>query len=304
VAAALYRGLVMKSAKILVSVVLIPALLVASGESVSDSVQKLLRKPRYGETRIAFADGTQTAGAVSRVTNQFITLREANRCRNVEAAQIASVKWLPNQSDSLEDTLTGILMVVITSPIWIPWMIAYALGHRDETSPLSGNWESTSTSPDGKMSRVEGSGNILVQRSVIVAKGRYEVIGQDLHLTYDGSGLAETIPVEFDCDSLILGAQKLLARFSTTRAQAPIVGRWFPERDRRSFWEFIASGAFEKRISESQVQGQIRKIKGGVRVKWLGPDAKPDEDWAIRSKAAHLFITAGGVTTEYVRADY
>ena len=113
--------------------------------------------------------------------------------------------------------------------------------------------------------------------------------------------MVETIPLEFDCELLVLGGEKLSARLLTNRTQAPIVGRWQPNEDRHSSWEFTASGTFEKRIAESQIEGQIEKIKGGVRVKWLRPDAQADEDWGIRMTRHHLFITAGGATTEYVR---
>jgi hypothetical protein len=294
----------MKSAKMLVSAILIPVLMVASGGSASDSVQKLLRKPRYGRAQINFADGTQAAGFVSRVTSQFLTLREANTCRNVDLAQIASVKWLPGQGESLGDTLGSIEMAVILSPFWGPVYIADVLGHRgDSDRLLGGSWDSTPTSPDGKISRIEGErGNRFLQRRVAVAKGRYEVIGQDLHLAYDGSGLVETIPFQFDCESLIFRGRRLLARIPTKVAQPPIVGRWLSRGVRQISWEFTASSTFEKRITESQIEGQIEKIKGGVRVKWLGPGAKPDEGWGIRTKGHHLFITAGGATTEYVRA--
>jgi hypothetical protein len=293
----------MKPAKILVNAVLIPALLVASGGGASDSVQKLLRKPRYGVARINFADGTQAAGTVSRVTDQFVTLREGNTCRNVELAQIASIKWLPNQGDSLGDTLGWITFGVIASPILVPVYIAYLLEDRDD-SPLSGNWESIPASPDGTISRIEGNyAGGLVRRSVAVEKGTYQVVGQDLHLAYEGSGLVETIPYRFDCESLYLGAQKLSVPYSTQSARAPIVGRWLPHGERGGSFELTESGTFEKRIAQSQVNGQIKKIKGGVHVKWLGPDAKPDEEWGIRTKGHHLFITAGGATTEYVRAD-
>ena len=111
------------------------------------------------------------------------------------------------------------------------------------------------------------------------------------------------IHLQFDCDSLVLGDQKLSARMAAAPAQPPIVGRWQPRGRQDASWEFTASGTFEKRITESHMNGQIEKIKGGVRVKWLGPDAKPDEEWGIRTKGHHLFITAGGATTEYVRAD-
>jgi hypothetical protein len=289
----------MKSAKILVSAILIPALLVASGEGASDSVQKLLRKPR--------ADGTQADGTVNRVTTQFLTLRDANTCRQVELAPITSITWFPRPDDSpsVGDKIILITMVVIASPILIPLSIVEFLGHRDEdNSPVRGNWESTPTSPDGKIKRIEGKyGNKFVQQSVALEKGRYEVIGQDLHLVYDGSGVAEAMPLQFDCESLVLGDQKLWGRFSMNHAQAPIVGRWQSNRDRRSSWEFTASGTFEKRITTSQINGQIEKIKGGVRVKWLGPDAKPAEDWGLRTKGHHLFTTVGGATTEYVRAE-
>jgi len=291
----------MKSAKILVSAVLIPALLVASGGGASDSVQKLLRKPRFGPARIDFTDGTQATGVVNRVTTQFLSLSEPNTCRNVALAQIASIKWFPSPDDSLG--LGYLALMVVSSPIWIPWSIAYDLGHRDENSPLDGSWESATMSPAGKIRRIEVDyRNVLVQRSIDVDKGRYEVIGQELHLAYDGNRLVETIPIEFDCDSLVLGGHKLSTRNSTNRAQAPIVGRWLPDGDRYSFWEFAASGAFEKRIAESHVEGQIAKIKGGVRVKWLGSDAKPVEDWGVRTKGHYLLITAGGSTTEYVHA--
>ena len=291
--------------RVLVCAVLIPALLVGSGEGGSDSVQKLLRKPRYALARISFTDGTHAQGVASRVTSQFVTLREASSCRNVELAQIASVKWLPNQGDPLGDTLTLIAMVVIASPVLIPLAIVELLGHKDENnSPVRGHWESTPTSPDGMISRIEGDyGGGFVRRSVSVKKGRYELIGQDLHFTYDTSSTVETVPIQFDCDSLMLGGQKLSARLSSGPARPPIVGRWFPDVDPNSSWEFTESGRFEKRTAESQINGQIEKIKGGVRVKWLGPDAPRDEEWGIRTKGRHLFITAGGSTTEYVRAD-
>jgi hypothetical protein len=291
----------MKSTKVLVSALLIPALLVASGEGASDSVQKLLRKPRYGLARITLTDGTQAQGIVSRVTSQFVTLRERNTCRNVKLAAIASVKRVPGQGDSPEDTLGWLVFGVIASPILVPVYIAYLLEDRND-SPLNGSWETTTTLPGGKISRIEGNGNGLGQRSLAVEKGRYEVIAQDLHLAYDGSGLVETIPIQFECDSLLLGSQELSAQVSTHSAQAPIVGRWHPNTGRRGSWEFTASGTFEKRVAESEIQGQIEKIKGGVRVRWLGPDAKPDEAWSIRTKGHHLFITVGGGTTEYVRA--
>jgi hypothetical protein len=293
----------MKPAKTLVSAILIPALLVASGESTSESVQKLLRKPRYAPAEIDFVDGTHVRGVVSRVTSQFVTLRDAEGCLNVELAQIASVKWLPNQDESWGDKMTLIAMVAIASPVLIPLVIAEALGHRDKSrNPLYGNWESNQTTPEAKISRIEGSYQTgFIERSLAVERGRYEIIGQDLHLAYDESGLVETIPFQFDCDSLILGDQKLLPRRSPSPAQTPIVDRWLPRLDHSSFWEFTASGTFEKRIAESQRNGQIEKIKGGVRVKWLGPDAKPDEEWGVRTKGHHLFITAGGATTEYVR---
>jgi hypothetical protein len=151
----------MKSAKTLVSAILIPALMVASGGGADDSVQKLLRKPRFGVARIDFADGTQAAGTVSRVTTQFLTLHETSTCRNVEVAQIASVKWYPNQGDSLGFKDIGLM--VISSPIWIPWVVASALEDRDETSPLDGDWESISTPPDGKISRIKPRrGNLWV----------------------------------------------------------------------------------------------------------------------------------------------
>jgi hypothetical protein len=293
----------MRSAKVLVGAILIPALTVASSEGASDSVQKLLRKPRQGVARISFADGTRAMGVVNRVTSQFITLREVDTCRNVELAQITSLEWLRGQGDSLGDTLGLIVWVVIGSPFWIPWYIADALGHGDETSPLRGTWESTPASADGKISRIEShQGNGFVQLGVAVGKGKYAVIGQELHLTYDASGPVETTPLRFDCESLVLGDEKLSTQFSRHSAQPPIVGRWRTTKDRRSSWEFTASGTFEKRIIESQINGQIQKIKGGVRVKWLGPDARPDEEWGIRTKGHHLFITAGGATTEYVRA--
>jgi hypothetical protein len=291
----------MKSARVLVSVVLIPALLVASGGGASNSVRKLLRKPRYGPARVTFADRTQADGTVSRVTSQFLTLREGNTCRNVELAEIASVKWLPHPDDSLGLGYTALM--VISSPIWMPWSLAYDLGHRNENSPLDGNWESTPMLPDGRVSRIEGNESRFVQLSgVAVGKGKYEVAGQALHLIYDASGLAETIPLQFECESLVLGTQQLSAPFPTNRAQAPIVGHWHTSR-RDDTWEFTASGMFEKRITVSQIYGQITKIKGGVRVKWLGPDARPDEEWGIRTKGHHLFIAAGGATTEYIRAD-
>jgi hypothetical protein len=45
------------------------------------------------------------------------------------------------------------------------------------------------------------------------------------------------------------------------------------------------------------IQGRIEKIKGGDRVKWPGPDARPDEAWGIRTggtifSSFHHFITA------------
>ncbi len=293
----------MKSAKVLVSAILIPTLLVASGGGASESVRKLLRKPRVGPARVTFGDGTQTQGTVRRVTTQFLSLDNADTCSSVELTQIASIKWFPSQGDSLGDTLELIAWVVIGSPFWVPWYIADALGNRVERDPLGFSWESTPTLPDGKISRIEGNGNGLMQRSVAVEKGRYDVIGKNLHLTYDASGLVETIPFQFDCDSLVLGDQKLSAQLSASPAQDPIVGRWLPRMDHSSFWEFTASGTFEKRSAESKTEGRIEKIKGGVRVKWLGPDAKPNEEWGIRTKGHHLLITAGGATTEYVRAD-
>ena len=269
----LYRGLVMTSTRILVSAGFDSCAAVwfrrrGGSDSVPEAAFRKTAGMRSPES-VSPMGHTRREFAVSRVTTQFVTLREAKTCRNVEVAQIASVKWAPNQGDPLGDTLTLIAMLVIESPVLIPLAIVELLGHRGEGNPLSGHWESI-PSPDGMVSRIEGHyGGGFVRRSVSVKKGRYELIGQDLHLTYDTSGPVETVPIQFDCDSLMLGGQKLSARLSSGPARPPIVGRWFPDVEPQQFLGFTESGRFEKRTAESQINGQIEKIKGGVRVKWL-----------------------------------
>ncbi len=303
----------MKSTKILVSAILIPALVIASGEGVSDSVQKLLRKPRYGPMQINLLDGTHTDGTITRVTTEFLTLREPSTCENVELSKIASFKRLPPQGDG-GGAIVGLGFLVLTSPFWVPSYVASTLSDGiNGRDALHQNWESITTSADGKVSRIEFYEPTLVREELTVRRGHYEVTGDQLQLSYEGSGLSETIPFRFDCEALILGPPAAEWRLDSAdsgsnQAQPPIVGRWH-DQENSSYgfqpklqWEFSPSGTFETRTIEARRFGTFKRgKKDSVRVTWGLPSGAAEEEWYVRTAKHRLFVTAGGITREYER---
>jgi hypothetical protein len=304
----------MKSAKILVSAVLIPALMVASGGGASDSIQKLLRKPRYGQMQINLLEGIHIDGAVTRVTTEFLTLREPTTCENVELSKIASFKRLPPLGDG-GGAIFEIGLLVLASPFWGPFYIASTLSDGiNGLDALHRNWESIPPSAEGKVNRIEFYEPSLAREELSVRRGHYEVTGDQLQLSYEGSGISETIPFRFDCEALVLGPPTAEWRLDSAdpgsnQAQPPIVGRWHDGENSgyavqpRLQWEFGPSGTFEKRTIEARRFGTFKRgKKHSVRVTWSLPSGAVEEEWYVRTAKHRLFVTASGITTEYERA--
>ncbi len=282
--------------------------MVASGGGASDSVQKLLRKPQYGQMQIKFLDGTHIDGAVTRVTTEFVTLREPATCENVELSKIASFKRLPPQGDG-GGAVFEIGLLVLASPLWGPFYIASTLSDGiNGLDALHRNWESIPTSAEGNVSRIEFYEPSLVQEELTVRRGHYQVTGDQLQLSYQGSGLSETIPFRFDCEALILGPPTAEWRLDSAdpgsnQAQPPIVGHWHDKENSgygvqpRPQWEFSPSGTFETRTIEARRFGAFkREKKHSVRVTWGLPSGAAEEEWYVRAAGHRLFVTANGTT--------
>ena len=80
-----------------VPLILLPAILVAQNEPLSEAVRKLMDDPRLGNAELTLADGETRTGSISRVTDQFVTFLTSTKpaaCENVDLSKITAVKWL------------------------------------------------------------------------------------------------------------------------------------------------------------------------------------------------------------------
>lgn len=108
--------------------------------------------------------------------------------------------------------------------------------------------------------------------------------------------------MSFECDELIAARPTRIYRLKSTgdqphRASAPIVGQWFESsQGTEAVWEFKPNGAYQTKTTERSGGGSFTKAKHGVTIAFRGAEK---EDREARVKRGHLFISNGGIVTEY-----
>jgi len=255
----------MRCTRVLLSLILIPALIAGSADTLPSSVRKLLVKPRYGPAKITLVDGTHLDGAIFRVTTQFVTVRKSSAgCENIDLKRIAAVEARevsPYGDDgSFVDAAPYLAFLALTSLIWVPWALGSKLKRsltpRDH---IFGKWQSVS--PQGEKDTIEFREQQLVTRSAVAYRtGRYRISDGNVHLNRDSDGEEETLPFRFDCHLLVLnqtsGQLKMLNTLVQRRAAEPIVGHWqYGEGWNPGYWDFRSDGTFRAKVVVGDMMG-------------------------------------------------
>jgi hypothetical protein len=292
----------MRFDRIFLSSLLIPALIAGPNDQLSEPARKLLRKPRLGNARVAWVDGTQSNGYILRITNQSVAFLHSGACESVDLARIAKVRSLPDRDRTFEA-----IMMVLAAPLYLIYPLpggALVEGLRYVFSArMLGEWESA-TGQEVVLQDDAYMRHYVERREVVDKSGQYRIEGAMLYVTYEGSGAVEVIPIRFACDKLIAGAAASLTLAAEPGHQPrpaadPIVGQWLEShRLGATTWDFKPGGAFHMR-TESRVVGEFAKTKQGLQVDWM--DGSAVELWDVRVKDDRLFITVGGSTVEYRR---
>jgi hypothetical protein len=285
--------------------ILIPALLAAQPETspLSPSVKELLRKPQLGEASLTRNDGTVLNGRVVRVTDRFVTLKSGPTCENVEVSSVAEIKAVQTKQPFKMADLGGGIAFLLLAPVWlVAWLLSLSPGAQD---PLLGEWQSVLPSPDGSFARIL-IGNGIRRKHVFIRNGRYQIQDQQLLLKFEplrgGIASEQALPFRFVCPGMVLDELLLTPVGAPLRpARAPIVGRWFSTT---FAWEFRPDGSFQREtLSQNDAEnGAFLRQGDGIHVQFR-VNSRPghEEDWKIRTKARHLWITRNGETTEYRR---
>lgn len=289
--------------------VLIAALL----EAQPPSVRALLSKPRLGVVRLTRNDGTVLDGRLVRVTNQFVTFQSKATCENVELPSIAAIKAIKTKEPFKMADAGGGIAWWLLSPVWLfAWLLSLSPDNHD---PALGIWEPVFAPLDGSVTRIQ-IGSRIRRKRMLIRKGRYQIQGQKLLLKFEpfqeGTSSEQTLPFRFECTRLALDGQWLTVASAQLRpASAPIVARWHDARWYDTIskteaellaWEFRPDGTFQRETftQSDQEDGVFLRQGDGIHVQFRG-NSRPDheEDWKIRAKSGHLWITRDGGTTEY-----
>jgi hypothetical protein len=294
----------------LVVLILVPMLLAGQTDQLPESVRALLRKPRGGGARLTFRDGTQSDGMILRVTDQFVSFTEGSppnrlnqHCEDIDLALIANVAALHSPDDE-----SAWPYLVVATPLLAPFVILtpFAMisesirdAHAHRGLP-SGSWESVSADAAGHTRHVEFHDVYIAMPDQVVKQGRYHLDGDELHFDYD-KGAEESVPVRFECDTLVADRPDGRLYLSTPqwegRAYSPIVGHWWMRnRGTRVNWDLRPDGTFRIQNIENDNWARMEPIEGGIKVSWSG------EEWKIRHAHNHLLVTKDGVELEYKHA--
>lgn len=265
-----------------------------------DSVRELLRNPREQAARITFLDGTQADGAILRVTDQYVSFREASiqpqpPCDNIDLARIKSVKHLPDSDETWK------VFAVIFSPVLAAGVAGVAIHDAVAYRGLPpGSWESVSADPSGRINRLEIEDGYLWNYDVVRKQGRYLVQGSQLHFIYDTEP-EQVTSFHFECETMIADRPAGPLRFRVSkmedRAQPPIVGLWStPPAGDRVMWDLRPDRTFRSEKIDHRQSGSMQRVKDGFKVAVSG------DQWQSRRERDRLFITKNGQTVEYKRS--
>jgi hypothetical protein len=295
----------------LLALVLIPSLIAGPDNQLPESVSKLLHKPQLGPASLALSDGTRSEGATLRVTDEFVTFRRTPQvCENVELSRITGITR-PSE-DGVRDVTHTILWWIVLSPLWL--LYSGPENTHPPLDPILGSWESVKAQTTGRtdIDRIafrpaipdatpQDSGYVT-RMNVVIQKGTYRVDGGALHLTQLGRGLDDVIPLRHKCDTLVAATSNRVFRLKLTgdqprRASPPIVGVWIESlQGAWTTWQFKSDGAYQINSTELSKGGAFAKTKKGIKITFPGA---PSEQWDVRRKSGHLFISIGGNVTEY-----
>jgi hypothetical protein len=258
---------------------LIPALVAAP-----PSVEKLLRKPRYGEVRIELNNGDFVSGVVTRVTTEFIGVRDILDCELVPISDIRRVRSKP-ATQRLQDAVDITAMYALMSPAFV-FLLAYEVTDavKRRRRPLDGRWQSG----DGTVLSIYGVA--ADRQQYAVEEGQFTVRNQIITMSS-----REKFDMTFGCADLTLTgtdrAYKLSTRPTTHPAAAPLVGDWSETRNK---WTFRSDGTYQILRHLETIRGTIEKPGHDILIAW----ADGTQSTATR-KHKTLSLTTNGLTEQY-----
>ncbi len=284
------------------SLLLLPVMLAGESAQSSDTAKQLVKKPRLGSAQLTWVDGRRQKGHIARVTDQFVAFQTDTRpmsCENVKLSEIATVQWLrTSRGPGAGSQLAGVLFVgAILAPFYVGHAVADPFKRMSPPlKPLGGSWESGGPSRALIKSSLEFKGNTVQHRTMIGKQGRWLVEQDRLRLIYDGEPESAT-PFHFDCEELILDDSAGTFREWSDRKHAtqPMVGNWHGSN---SNLNIQSDGSFAEQKWEVR-KGTFENSAASVKMHWADSTGFGGAEWIAQIKQRHIFVSVGGVTTEY-----
>jgi hypothetical protein len=263
--------------------IFVALILASSLAAAPPSVEKLLKKPRLGDVALELRNGEKSEGALARVTDRFLALREPGGCKLIPVPDIREVRFKQARPDDPADIALVVAMAVIASPVVVP-MLPAQLIMLAVTHVYDGEWESS----DGKTLSISQTGSR--RQKFNIARGRFILSDQVLQVGQ------ESFRVEFDCDAVILTSPDLSVRLNLrqppSRASGPVVGSWLERaRNAEANWSFRSDGTYRLSRSIAPVVWGNRK---GPSIAW-----QDGTESHLRRFGKTLFVTTNGVTEKY-----
>lgn len=139
-----------------------------------------------------------------------------------------------------------------------------------------------------------GVGAIRIE-DVAVRDGRYTVEEGMLHFD-PGGGVppSATLRCGRTGDEIVSGALRLISQFRG-KVTSPPAGHWETElgpTQARTSWDLRSDGTIHIEATQQVRDAKARASHGSI-------EFDSGEEWKYRREHGHLFITSGGVTTEY-----
>ncbi len=265
---------------------------------ISESVDKLLRKPRLGSAQLTWADGRKQKGRILRVTDEFIAFATdflPSACKNVELSEVAGVKFFHAPGSDVAYLVGELFLAAFFAPFLVADGVAEPF-RQTPLEPLRGTWKASGRSHGLLTSSLEFTGNKVVYRTTIRKRGRWSVERGELHLAVEGE--PEWITAfHFVCDELVLDNPVEYFREWTKRSHpaAPIIGDWRGHQTRLTI-EPNGSLIEEKDMVQ---KGTFQNSSTSVNMHWADSAGPGGAEWVAQIAHRHIVVSVGGATTEY-----
>jgi hypothetical protein len=270
---------------------LIPALLFCQTADLSDAAKTLATKPKSGYAELKLKDGSKIRGGVLRINGNSVTLQTPVSCKEIGLSKITAVHWIHDLPRVTPDPVETTIYLTFFALIFGPILGYSALVERFKSTPVnppSGNWDSAGGFHEGFHASLAFNGNAVYARFTIRKHGKYSVLQNRLHITFEGQ--PETVTAfHFNCTQLVIDTLGGFDLSTTSHADTPLVGTWYGYQ---STLKLTRDGNVEE---EKQMApfGTVNRTPTGVTIHWLERDVPGGQDWSLQIRHRCLLLRLG-----------